>query len=116
MKHKFVALIGVGIILTLTGCAGLETAGHTYLMKGQILEADNNLAYLCIGSHDGARVGQEFSVYKFVKISGPHKTTAAFKRKKTGTVKITEIVNEHFAKASVTAGDAKENYMVELNR
>lgn len=106
----------LAVLLSLAGCAGLESTGHKYLMRGQILETRDSSVYLCIGSHDGAQVGQELEIYKFDKIPGPHKNVTAFKREKTGTVRITEIVNEHYARAKMTSGYAKENYMVELTR
>jgi hypothetical protein len=84
-------------------------------MRGQILDVNQNTAYLCIGSRDGARAGQEFSVYKFERIfSNPKMQVPSFKREETGTVKITEIVDEHYAKASILNGDVKVNYVVEL--
>ena len=85
-------------------------------MRGQILEATDEGVYLCIGSADGAKVGQEFKVYKFVKMSELRPKQANFKREETGTIKITEIVDEHYAKARRLTGEAKENYIVELHK
>lgn len=101
--------------LTFAGCAKIDAANHKYAMRGQILDVNQNTAYLCIGSRDGARAGQEFSVYKFERIlSNPKMQIPNFKREETGTVKITEIVDEHYAKASILNGDVKVNYVVEL--
>ncbi|MBI5593589.1 MAG: hypothetical protein HY881_24315 [Deltaproteobacteria bacterium] len=84
-------------------------------MRGQILESTGEGVYLCIGSADGAEVGQEYKVYKFVKIQG-FNARPRYKREETGTVKITEIVDEHYAKAKILTGEAKENDIVELHK
>ncbi len=103
------------LIVTFTGCASLQTIEHKYIMRGQILEVDGDMAYLCIGSADGAKAGQELTVYKFVRTGslGP-KSSARYKKVETGKVRITEIIDEHMANAKIISGEAKENYMVEL--
>lgn len=87
-------------------------------MRGQILDASNGEVYLCIGTKDGASVGQVVDVYKFVKGNAlPHgdKSGFVFVKEKTGTVKIIE-VTDHYAKAAVISGTAKENSLVELEK
>jgi hypothetical protein len=42
------------------------------------------------------------------------KTSVRYVREKTGKVKIFEIVDEHMANAKIVSGEAKENYIVEL--
>jgi hypothetical protein len=115
MKAKFIFITLCIIVVCITGCATLETARHKYIMRGQILEASADGVYLCMGSADGAEVGQELKVYRIVKVP-PIKTIPNYKREETGTVKITEIVDEHFAKAKILTGEARENYIVELHR
>ena len=99
-----------------TGCAALGSAGHKYIMWGQVLELTDDTAYLCIGSADGAQVGQEYAAYKFTKIPSANLKSVqhSYKREETGTVKILEIVDEHMAKAKVLAGHVETNNMVEL--
>jgi hypothetical protein len=80
-------------------------------MKGSIIETYDSYIYLCIGSNDGAEVGQELDVYKIRTIS---KARSTFQREHAGKVKITEIVDEHFAKAKVISGKAAKNDVVEL--
>ena len=45
------------LLLLITSCATIEKAGHKYIMRGQVLEVSDNIAYLCIGSKDGAQIG-----------------------------------------------------------
>ena len=99
-----------------TGCSTLR---HKYIMRGQILDASNREVYLCIGTEDGASVGQVVDVYKFErdKKSLPlgNKSGFVFVKEKTGTVKIIEVI-DHYAKAVVISGTAKENSIVELEK
>ncbi len=87
------------------------TVYHGYLMKGSIIEASDSNVYLCIGSKDGASVGQELNVYKIIRVTAARPT---FRRELAGKVKITEIVDEHFAKAIVISGKADKDDIVEL--
>ncbi|MDI1229282.1 MAG: hypothetical protein PSY14_16500 [bacterium] len=113
---KILVMLFLTLLLPISGCAGLEATGHEYLMRGQILEMKDDVAYLCIGSKDGAQVGQEYSVYKFDRvISHPKVNISRFKKAKTGTIRVTGIVDEHMATAQILKGHAKENYVVELN-
>ncbi len=94
---------------------------HAKIMKGSIIEASDSSVYLCIGEKDGASVGQEFTVYKTIVINpptggGPRKITApTFRREPTGRVKITKIMDEHFAEAAIISGRADKNDIVELS-
>ena len=116
MKRNYIlgAVLAI-FIIAVAGCASLGSAGHKYVMRGQILEAEGSDVYLCIGSKDGAETGQEFAVYRFVKEISPNpKLPMRFNKEEKGAVKITEIVDEHYAKAKVVAGEAKVNDVVEL--
>ena len=105
------------MLTLITGCATFQTAKHKYIMRGQILEATDEGLYLCIGSADGAKAGQEYKVYKFVRMQqGTKSIRPNYRKEETGTVKITEIVDEHYAKARILTGEAKENYVVELDK
>lgn len=115
MKKNIIVILLFAAFLSISGCAKMESAYHENSMKGQILEVTDNVAYLCIGSRDGAKIGQEFSIYKYEKIPNISKFSGQkFKREEVGSVKIVEIVDEHYAKATVLSGEAKINYMVEL--
>ena len=92
---------------------------HKYVMRGMVLTAEGKEVYICIGSKDGALAGQKFDVYRLVAqgINQPGKGGVAgpvFRKEKTGTVTITQIVDEHFARATITSGAAQKNYIVEL--
>lgn len=118
MKSRLVVSGFVAVLLLLmAGCATLQSVGHEYVMRGQVLEVTGDSAYLCIGSHDGAQVGQEYTVYRFVKVPNPYGrrgTTYSYKREETGRIRITDIVDEHMATAQIIRGEVKVNYVVEL--
>ncbi len=110
LKNRISLMVAASVIFLMFSCAAIY---HGYLMKGSIIEASNSDVYLCIGSKDGAAVGQELDVYKIIRVTAARPT---FRREYTGKVRITEIVDEHFAKAKVISGKAEKNDVVELVR
>ena len=117
-KRNVISVLLMVLALVMSGCASMQTAGHEYLMKGQVLDVTDDVAYLCVGSKDGAQVGQAFTVYRFEKALNPDPKSVLpyFKRVETGgKVKIAEIVDEHMATAKILAGSVKVNDVVELN-
>lgn len=112
----FIVLMVLAVTI---GCSTVERSYHQYIMRGQILDVTGNEVYLCIGTRDGAVVGQELEVIRNVPVraSGPKGSLhALYRREKVGTVKILSIVDEHYARAAVITGIAEKNNMVELNR
>ena len=114
--HQPRSFIVTALLVILAGCSTMQTAGHKYLMRGQVIEASGGTVYLCVGTADGAKSGQQLSAYRFVSRHTPSSKTGgpAFTREKTGTVEIVEIVDEHYARAKVLAGDVSEGNLVEL--
>lgn len=109
--------VGIALVLILLSpsCASLY---HRVIMKGSIIEISNSEIFLCIGKKDGAAVGQVLNVYKIVTFAlpppKPSPEIRRFKREYTGKVRITEIIDEHFAKAVVISGNADTHSIVEL--
>ena len=102
-------ILAAFVIFLMASCA---TVYHGFLMKGSIIEASDSDVYLCIGAKDGATVGQELDVYKVVRVTRARPT---FKRVHSGKIRITEIIDEHFAKATVISGKAEKDDIVELS-
>lgn len=116
-KSTRIGLLFVTLLIVTAGCATNSPTYHKYIMKGQILEVNDNIAYLCIGSGDGASVGQELVVLKIGRMPPPSRSSEPrFKRDEVGMVKIIEIIDEHYAKANVLSGEVKTNYVVELRK
>ena len=117
MKIKSIisALVLVLFVLSASYAASVY---HKYLMKGSVLEVTDGMAYICVGTNDGAKAGQELMVVRFVKTgnTGPKGQQPMFKREEVGKVKILEIVDEHMANAKIISGEAKVNDIVELKK
>jgi hypothetical protein len=117
MRKSAIVNVFLAILFLVTaGCATMQSAGHKYFMKGQILDVSDGVAYLCIGSAEGAKEGQEFAVYRHTKLpfSGGKQASPSYKREEVGSVKITQVVEEHYAKANILRGNIKENDVAEL--
>jgi hypothetical protein len=103
------------LFATTMGCATLESAGHKYVMRGSVLDVSDGTAYLCIGTEQGAKVGQEFTVYRYIRMIGyPKGKHPAYRTETVGRVKITN-TESHMATAKILTGDVKEKDVVELN-
>jgi hypothetical protein len=118
MKRKlFVNAFLVFLVVALAACSRMESERHKLLMKGQVLDVIGNSAYLCVGSKDGAEVGDQFTVYKFTQAVNPNSEYSGqpyYKREVAGKIKIVEIFDEHMAKAVILAGEVKPHYFAEL--
>lgn len=109
--------------LIISSCATMQGVYHAKIMKGSIIETYDSSIYLCVGEKDGATVGQEFNVYKTIVINPPPPpriprgllVAPTFQRELTGRIKITKIIDEHFAEAAIISGKAEKNSIVELS-
>jgi hypothetical protein len=107
------------VLLAISACSSMQSARHEYLMRGQVVEISGSEAVVCIGSKDGAQVGQELVVYKLVsRNSGgsPKNSPPRWERVEVGSVRIMQVIDEHFATAQVVSGPVEVNHVVELNR
>lgn len=123
IKKSVVAIIIlIEAVFIVSSCASWNKAYHKYVMRGTILEVNGNGIYLCIGSNDGAKAGQVLNVYKIRRSpndfssqgKGGRMPFSRFIKNKIGSVKILEIVDEHYARASVVSGTAEKDAVVEL--
>lgn len=114
-KRTFLHAMLMILFATAMGCATMQTAGHKYVMRGSVLEVSDGNAYVCLGTEQGAKVGQEFMVYRYVKTVQPPKGQPPQYRVETvGRVKIIE-TDSHMANAAILNGDVKANDVVQLN-
>ena len=117
MKHIrriasiWLLLLVLCTILLFVSCASIQKGYHQFIMRGSIVDISGSDVYLCIGSKDGAAVGQELNVYKIVR-----KVRYNYERQLQGKVRIEVILDEHFARATVISGKAERNDIVELVR
>ena len=109
------------LLLTIFSAAALaacvpNTVQHGWIMRGQVLAIDNGVATVCIGTRDGAKVGQVLEVQHITvtPTSNPHNSGPTFSRRDSGRVEITELFDEHYARAQVVSGNPAVNDVVEL--
>ena len=115
-KRNVLYMLLVFLFAMSTGCATLESAQHKYIMRGSVLDVSDGTAYVCLGTDQGAKVGQEFTVYRYVKTAAPAPKgqQPQYKVETVGRVKITA-TESHMAHAKILNGDVKEKDVVELS-
>lgn len=119
MRNRFYGTaVLTAVLMAISACSSIQSARHEYLMRGQVVEIEGSEAVICVGSQDGAKTGQELNAYKLVakNFGGSAKTPARWEKVKVGTVRIEQVIDEHFAKARVTNGDIVVNNIVELSQ
>ena len=99
---------------TFQAAAASPGIGHTFFMRGSVVEMTNGHIVICIGRVDGAAAGQVLKVYRNVTTPGPR--SVGFRREDIGTVRIDSVLNDHYANASPVTGSVKVNDIVELER
>lgn len=108
----FAAVVGSGMLM---GCVpgGVR---HGWIMRGQVLAVDQGVATVCIGTRDGAKEGQVLDVQHITMkpAISPKSGGPTYTRSNAGQVKITELFDEHYARAQVLAGHPEVNDVVEL--
>lgn len=107
--------LALALFLPVVSAADEPSVYHRYLMKGSIIEKKGDQLYLCVGTNDGAKVGQELDVVRARRApSGGKSGIVRFERKQVGRLRIEEIVDEHFARARLLSGEGKKGDLVEL--
>ncbi|WP_371422561.1 hypothetical protein [Tardiphaga sp.] len=116
-KSVMIALAG----MSLFGAAPVSAQGigHSFFMRGSIVESSANSTVVCIGKADGAEVGQTLEVYRVVNHPGPASSKGAgtpFHRQRIGKVTIDHVYDDHFAHVTITEGRPAKYDIVELQR
>lgn len=120
-SRRLASLLASVLVALAVGATSAQAAEpgfrHTYLMRGQVLEQQDNTLVVCIGKADGAQVGQELDVVRHIRISlGPKATGPSFRPKDVGRARITTIYDEHYAQATVLEGEVKVGDVVQLKQ
>lgn len=89
---------------------------HSVFMRGQVLEANGEAVVICVGSNDGAVAGQELDVIRHRRVASGPKGMAQFRRTTVGKVRIDQVIDGHYAEATVVSGEATASDSVELKR
>lgn len=89
--------------------------GHSVIMRGSVVEVTNGKPTICVGKADGAKVGQTHDVIRMTTLAGA-RGGFGFRRDDVGQIRITAIVDDHFAFATVVQGDIAKHDIVELRK
>ena len=117
LKTKIsMAIAGIAMLAAVPAAAA--GVAHGFFMRGSIVAEQAEGKVVCIGSEDGATVGQVLDVYRTVQIPGPSGKYAgpSFRREPAGHVRIEHVYDAHFAHVSVVDGTPAVNDIVELRR
>jgi hypothetical protein len=83
-------------------------------MRGSIVEKSADEVVICIGAKEGAAVGQELEVVEFRQEPNKMSKGMHFEKYSVGKIRITEVFDEHFARARIVEGKAEKSDVVEL--
>ena len=110
------ALVAILPTMTISQSASAHSPGigHTYFMRGSIVSDTNGQLVACVGRADNAKVGQQLAVYRTISSGG--KNPLSFRRKQVGSVRVDEIINDHYASVSSTTSGIRNGDIVELAR
>lgn len=117
MKRALILATASLSLLSAVPAAG-QGIGHSFFMRGSIVDTDATVPVVCIGKEDGAQVGQTLEVYRTVPLPGPGYKGAGpfFRRELVGHVTVDHIFDDHFAHVSVADGTPALHDIVELRR
>jgi hypothetical protein len=107
------ALIMLAVPAAIPAAANAAGIGHSFFMRGSVVDMTNGVPTICIGKADGATTGQVLDVYRVKAGPGPK---GGFTRINVGSVRIDSIVDDHFATTSIVKGNVEKNDLVELRK
>ena len=113
LNGRVMMMLIVIFFVAITSCTTIDKQiYHGYMMKGSVIDVYDSEIFLCVGKKDGATVGQDLEAYHIVRI---RRAMPTYKREFARKVQITEIIDEHFAKAKVLSGKVEKHDIVELS-
>ena len=111
--------MAAALLVCAAGAAWADDAGryHEFVMKGSVIDVAEEGIYFCIGTPEGAKVGEEYdAIHVSRDISGHPRSAPRFKRVKVGRVKVEEIVDVHYARAKVIEGKVEKGDIISLEK
>jgi len=111
--HRILLIAVLASCVATAGCASSGGVRHGWIMRGQVLALDDGVATVCVGSSDGAKVGQVL-VVRHITTTPATRGSVLVKSRDVGQVRIAELFQDHYARASVVSGAPAVNDVVEL--
>lgn len=102
-------------LLPVTASAEKSNLYHSWIMRGQVLSAENGKGIICIGKRDKAKVGDVLTVVRQTPVT-PGPRSSGFRPVEVGQVRLTGIVDEHYSEYEVVKGEPQVHDTVELER
>ena len=109
------ALIILALPIGLPTAATAAGIGHSFITRGSVVDVTGGKPTICVGKADGAKVGQTLDVIRMTTLLGA-RGGSGFRRENTGQIRISAIVDDHFATATVIKGDVAKHDIVELRK
>ena len=108
MKSLNSLLLLVALVSVLGACS--SQLYHKAVMRGQIVAIDEDQVTICIGRQQGAKPGDELSVKRSVFRQGVVEDGESdFELVEVGRIKVSRVIDDHYARAKVINGSIKLN-------
>jgi hypothetical protein len=108
----------ISLILVMVGALGACSSSQFYhenMMRGQVVRSEGDQVVLCIGGSGNAEKGMTFNVLDVSYQGSMTEGNDNYVLEHTGTVTINEIIDDHFARATVKSGVVEKNDIVQLD-
>lgn len=95
------------VTVLLTGCAGTKYAAHPH-KRGSVMSVENNTAIVCVANNESLDNGNTYDVYKVIKHPREDRGyPSTYEFKTTGSIRITHVIGNHYASATIMSGDVR---------
>lgn len=114
--NQLVIPVVVLFTLILGGCANRQSF-HESFMSGVVADVTENGALVCISGQSDIQPGTLLDVYRLQQGTNTviH-DSLAYQRIHTGQVKVTQVIDEHFAEVTLVKGRIRKHNMVETTQ
>ena len=115
VEIRNLAVSGLLLVAATSWAVPAEAQGLFHsIMRGTVVEKSEGVVTVCVGRADGAKLGQQLAVVRIMPTGIGAKGGSAWRMRDVGRVQLDEIVDDHFARATVLSGDPQKNDLVEL--
>ena len=111
---KLLIVLGIAAT-TLAGCASSTVRHDPLVVQGHVLEQSDHTVLIDLGSADHVTIGDEFVAYRVTRFGDPgYKGKPHYSERRSGSIRIDEILAAHSARATLLDGLASTGEMVEF--
>ena len=115
MRRVITILIELSVVVTtLGGCASSAVQQDQLVVQGHVLQQSDHTVLVDVGSADHIAVGNEFVVYRVTRFGDPARGKPYYSERRSGSIRIVEILTAHTARATLEDGLASTGEMVEF--